>query len=177
MPNPVRMVYEATIKDVVSAYTKRIPLLYQNLSQTPSEEEIGNLLGRYEEVWNDYHQDILTAIGQDISFYLNYYGVMPRGSIDEFKAIYFTGMVLSRFMHREGHSDLRHLIDHTTIYLLDFRLHHKLGATRPTMTAALRKIVEENDTEEHLGKHGMYLLYKCIFNALRATSTDPVEAL
>jgi len=164
MPNPIEMVYKRTITDVVRTFIKSFPEHIQRSRPGISHKDAQKLILDYEGLWESYHAEILTAISRDISYYINYYGIFPQGSIDEFKAVYFTGRVISRFLDRDGFSDIREINDYITIDLLDFRLEKEASGSRPIMTKALRKIASENEFEHKLGIHGMYLIYKSSCN-------------
>jgi len=160
MPHPIEMVYKNTIKDVVCTFIKSLPEHIQRSRPTISHDEAEKLILDYEGLWNTCYAEIITAISREISYYINYYGISPQGSIDEFKAVYFTGRVVSRFLDRDGLSDIREINDYVTIALLDYKLEKDASHSRPIMTKALRKIASENEFEKKLGRHGMYLIYK-----------------
>ena len=166
MPHPLEVIYKQTIIKTLKNFIERVPYHYERYTPNALTDDCEYLLDQYSEALSSSIDQILIAIARDISAYLNYYNIVPKGSIDEFKAIYFTGRVLSRFLQREGYSELRRITDHTTIELLDFCLAHQIGSKRTNMSKALHKIVETNEIEAHLGKNGMYLLYKCTCNAM-----------
>jgi hypothetical protein len=47
---------------------------------------------------------------------------------------------------------------------LDFRLSSR-NARRVELSNRIRSVINNNALDEHLGKYGWYLIYKCLFNA------------
>lgn len=159
------MVYQNTIKTVVESFINSLPSHIVHGRMQYDQDQIVRFVDAYKSLWLKWQDEILIAISHDISYYLNYYGIRPQGGIDQFKAIYFTGRVISRFLDRDGLSDLRKINDFVTIALLDYNFFLQVGRRRPVMTVALRKIAEQNAITDKLGDHGMYLIYKSMCNA------------
>jgi hypothetical protein len=164
MAHPVEMVYKNTINDVVKCFIASLPSHIAFSMKDANESNIKQHVDDYRDLWKNYDNKLLAAISQEITHYLHYYEVFPKGSIDEFKAVYFTGRVVSRFLDAEGLSELRELNDYVTIAMLDYKLSKHAGVSRPLMRKSLRKIAKENEFESKLGVHGMYLIYKSTCN-------------
>lgn len=166
MSHPIAMVYKNTICDVVDSFILSIPSHVAFSNNSATTQQIQQHVDDYKRLWSNYEQQLLNAISHDITHYLHYYEVFPKGSIDEFKAVYFTGRVVSRFLDAEGLSTLREINDYITIAMLDYKLKKRGGITRPLLRKSLRKIAKENQFESKLGAHGMYLLYKTTCNVV-----------
>lgn len=164
MPHPIQMIYAPHIRDVIEAYAGAIAAMLVDSGKT--DEQIALHQQEFLDCWRGNRDNILTAISSEINYYLNYYRIQAKGSIDEFKTVYFTGVVVSRFLDRDGLTELRKYNDYAMIYLLDWRAHRTIGKQRKVLTNAMRKIASENAIEEKLGKHGLYLIYKCMCNAV-----------
>ncbi|MFA7351676.1 MAG: hypothetical protein WC009_13025 [Methylotenera sp.] len=105
----------------------------------------------------------LAAVG--IVEYCNFYKVTPdKGVHDEFKGIYFTGIAVSKYLVQLGLVDINKLHLKAMLALLDFRLSSR-GARRVELSDRVRSVINNNALDEHLGKYGWYLIYKCLFNA------------
>jgi len=171
MSHPIQQIYTNTIQEVVRAFIQGLP---EHINRSGyGVDSIEKFLKDYKTIWLDYDSEILTAISHEISSYLNYYNVNPKGNVDELKTVYFTGMVVSRFLDRSGFPEMRKMNDFVTIALLDFRLKKGTGKSRTIMTKALRKVADQNEIREKLGQHGIYLMYRCVCNALTEESGVP----
>lgn len=105
----------------------------------------------------------LAAVG--IVEYCNFYKVTPdKGVHDEFKGIYFTGIAISKYLVQVGLVDINKLHLKAMLGLLDFRLSSR-NARRVELSNRIRSVINNNALDEHLGKYGWYLIYKCLFNA------------
>jgi len=167
MSHPIRCIYTETIKDVVRCFVTSLPYHIQRSNPTLTNDQIMKHVQDYVYLWESQYNEMLQAIANDISYYLNYYNVFAKGSIDEFKAIYFTGRVISKFLNSSGLNNLREFNDYVTIALLDFRLRSATKKDRKVLSKSMRSIAKQNQIDSILGAHGMYMTYKVTFNIAR----------
>ncbi|MGH1372951.1 MAG: hypothetical protein ACRBBW_13005 [Cellvibrionaceae bacterium] len=168
MSAPVEQIYRATLKSTVDDFITRIPLACHDYSDITDPTAVKALVELLEQYWKTHQTNIIRATGQKITTYLSTYDVLPRGSIDEFKAIYFVGSTLSSFLEREKIPRLRSLVEHIMIDLLDYRLFMRHGKIRQPLSKRLHKMAESGTLSDELGPLGMYLLYKCLFNEMES---------
>lgn len=99
------------------------------------------------------------------AYYLNFYNVFPAdGEYDEFKNIYFIGVVIARELFKNGYADLGKVQLYAIVKLLDYRL-STVGASRPQLTHRVVSAIKNGSVENDFGRFGLYLIYKCLFNA------------
>jgi len=164
MANPYVCIYTNTIKDVVKCFAESLPFHIKLSSRDLTEDQIKKHVDEYASLWESQCNEMLQAIANDISYYLNYYSVFAKGSIDEFKAVYFTGRVISRFLNSRGLNELREFNDYVTIALLDHKMKLATKKHRTVLTKSMRQIARQNQVEDILGNHGMYMTYKVSCN-------------
>lgn len=144
---------------------------YLALNDGMDETTVAALIEQYTKGINGHREHIFEHIARDIVAYINFYNVAPKeGIYDEFKGIYFTGMVVSKYLVGLGLVDLNKLHLRAVLRLLDYRLKEPYGANRPVLSERIRSIIDNNVIESHLGKYGWYLIYKCLYNAANPNS-------
>jgi len=137
--HPIEGLYKSTINDIVKRFFEFLPQ-YLNKDNDLDDKAINSYVDDYERLWTTRSDEMMACIARDISHYLNYYNVYAKGSIDEFKAVYFTGRVISRFLNKDGLNHLREVNDYLTIALMDYRLYLSIGCHRDVLTKSMREI-------------------------------------
>ncbi len=171
MPAPIEQIYRTTLKNTVDDLITRIPLACADYTDISDDDTVSALVISLEQYWRNNQVEIIRATGQKITTYLSTYDVLPRGSIDEFKAIYFVGSTLASFLKRDKIPRLRSLIEHIMIDLLDYRLYNRHKKIRQPLSKRLHKMADAGTLSEELGPLGMYLLYKCLFNEMESSNS------
>ncbi|MDD5395492.1 MAG: hypothetical protein PHE17_20910 [Thiothrix sp.] len=165
MPHPLVMVNGSDWTKILK-YLKET-IVFLALHDGISDEAVEILIGNYVKAIEGSKDDIFiqTAIG--ITQYLNFYNVIPAQGIgDEFKGIYFTGIAVSEHLNNLGYADLNKLHLRAVLRLLDFRLEEPHKISRKALTDRIRSVIDNNAVNEHLGKYGWYLIYKCLYNSV-----------
>ena len=107
-----------------------------------------------------------------VSEYLHTYGVQPSTSICEYKQVYFTGRAIEKALLQPANrpeGEWCETLDAKDIakihmYTLVGLLHHLVeqeNLARPEMSRALIELIDKDVYNQHLGKFGGYLLFKC----------------
>lgn len=101
-----------------------------------------------------------------VNRYVNLYNVAPTdGVLDELKSIYFLGMTIAELLEEVGLEDLARVQVKAVVCLLDIRLYEPYRAARPQLTARVTKAVDDGNLRQHFGEFGLYITYKCLYNA------------
>ena len=136
-----------------------------SLKQGNSEEQTEEFTKKYHETIEEKKPILFEVAALGIVNYCNFYKITPdKGVHDEFKGIYFAGVAISKYLVDLGLVDINKLHLKAMLALLDFRL-SKRNACRKDLSERVRTIINNNGLDEHLGKYGWYLLYKCLYNA------------
>ncbi|MDI9331777.1 MAG: hypothetical protein QM527_10815 [Alphaproteobacteria bacterium] len=131
---------------------------------------------QYHDLITAHQRGIFEKTAFDISQYTSDYRVQVReGIADEFKAIYFLGMNIAKCLIENQKLKKQH--HGAVLDLLDYRLAEPHKANRPKLTARILSMIDKDHIEQNLGKHGWYLLYKCLFNAAQDHQTGSKEVL
>lgn len=130
-----------------------------------SDDQTRVIVKNYHDAIEDKKMILFEVAASGIVEYCNFYKITPdKGVHDEFKGIYFTGIAISQYLVKLGLADINKLHLKAMLALLDFRLSSR-NACRRDLSDRLRSIINNNALDEHLGKYGWYLIYKCLFNA------------
>ncbi|CAC9485509.1 hypothetical protein [uncultured Gammaproteobacteria bacterium] len=166
MSRSVEIIYKPYYRKFLSIFTKTLPKSYEKyteITQTACDDT------SYLEMERDfvkcvefYSEEIFIATSSKINTYLNDFLVMPKGSIDEFKIIFFLAQRLSFFLKRDGLETASKIVLSTMIGLLDERL-KTVNAKRPVLTKQTIKMIHSNTLFEKTGEVGLYLTYKCLY--------------
>jgi hypothetical protein len=166
MPHPVEIIYKPYYRKILPVLTKTLPKAYEKyteITKTACDD------ASYLEMEQDfvkcvkfYSEEIFIATSFKINTYLNDFSVMPKGSIDEFKIIFFLAQTLSTRLKRDGLETAAKIVLSTMIGLLDERL-ITVNAKRPVLTKQTIKMIHSNTLFEKTGKVGLYLTYKCLY--------------
>lgn len=129
-------------------------------------EKARTLASQYFKTITDNKEEILDLTLVGMREYLNFYQVYPQeGEHDEFKGIFYTGMAISKILVKLGLLDLNKLHLKAVLLLMDHRLESPLNARRNALSERISSMINNNVLDDHLGKYGWYLIYKCLFNA------------
>lgn len=135
-------------------------------NQGMSLQEIASDMAIFKQHVDDRLQFLFEKAAFEISTYVYFYKVRPTdGIFDEYKGIYFTGTVLAEYFSSNGLVDLGKNILIATLMLLDVKLDH-INARREVLTTRLLDTIRHGKVDEHLGKYGLYLIYKCSSNSV-----------
>lgn len=169
MPHPLVIVHGLDWKRILEHFKNTIAFLA--LHDSLSEADVDKLIEQYVSEIESNRDNIFLFTAHGIVQYLNFYNVFPtQGAHDEFKGIYFTGMAVSDHLNRLGLVDLNKLHLRAVLRLLDFRLEEPFKVRRPVLTERVRSVIDNNALDQHLGKYGWYLIYKCLYNAANEKS-------
>ena len=136
-----------------------------SLKSGNTPEETRKIVDSYHQVIEGKKEVLFEMAAAGIVEYCNFYKITPdKGVHDEFKGIYFTGIAISKYLVLLGLADINKLHLKAMLALLDFRLSSR-SACRKDLSDRVRIIINNNGLDEHLGKYGWYLIYKCLFNA------------
>lgn len=172
MPNPVEMVLKKTFGSVCKSFISAFPNSYENFKlksgNSGSNSAYQAAFDAYSSLIEKNSDKIYRAAAFDISEYLYLYKVQPNQTIDEYKAVYFLGRVIERFLIRDATLELAQIHSYSMIHLLDFRL-ISLGVKRPLLTKAMLTLIDQREFnnkkfDEQMGVVGCYLVYKCLGN-------------
>lgn len=168
MAHPLIQVNKSSWLDILNVMKDTLPFVISRLETNHyTASSIDNFVKEYVEIINLKLDDILNGCTGEITRYINSYQVEPRDTLDEFKGIYFLGVAISAQLERSGHKELKKLHQFTVLHLLNSRLSIPYDALRPQLARRIGWAISNGDIENHLGKYGWYLLYKCLYNAAR----------
>lgn len=169
MSHPLVTIHGRDWTAILGFYKQTIAFLA--LHDNVSEEAVEILIQNYVKAIEDNRDAIFLSTARGILQYLNFYDVVPtQGVHDEFKGIYFSGMAVSEHLSHLGYADLNKLHLRAMLRLLDFRLQEPHNVRRPDLSKRIRTVIDNNAVDEHLGKYGWYLVYKCLYNSVNEKS-------
>ena len=169
MSHPLVIINGKKWRFFLETLQETVCLLAQSDGKTKEEVEL--IAEEYANLVNGELDSIFYAAAVKIMEYLNFYKVHPtQGVYDEFKGIYFTGIAVSERLAQSGLLDLDKLHQRAMLRLLDIRLEHPHKALRKDLSDRVRTVITHGKVVEHFGKHGWYLIYKCLYNAANEKS-------
>lgn len=169
MSHPLITIHGNSWIRMLTDFSETISLLA--LGDGKPEVDVELLVSQYHQAVESNRDHIFLGTAHGITQYLNLYAVLPKeGAYDEFKNIYFTGLAASACLKRDGLVELNKYQLRAILRLLDYRLESPYKIRRPDLTKRIKSIITENLVDEHLGKYGWYLIYKCLFNSANDNS-------
>ena len=162
MPHPITVIYKPHYKRILAVFIKTIPYIYQDHKIGNTGEELRQIQSDFESCVTFNAEDIYTATSHQINTYINDFQVTPKGSIDEFKIIFFLAKTLTKFLERDGLHSIAKINLLTMLWLLDFRL-STYKAMRPILTKQVIRMIKNGILFEKTGEVGLYLTYKCLY--------------
>lgn len=144
-----------------------------------TDDQIKQQLSIYvKELGGNREHAILEIVALEMAAYCSFYKVKPTDGIyDEFKGIYFIGMCVAKTLDSLGYPELNKLALKSMLGMLNHRLNIPYNADRDALTTRVLKIIDEDKLDEHFGRFGLYLIFKCLFNAAKeyALSLNPCD--
>ncbi|SMN11113.1 hypothetical protein SPBRAN_1353 [uncultured Candidatus Thioglobus sp.] len=166
MSRPVEIIYKPYYRKILPVFTQALPKAYEKYTEITKtacdDTSYLEMEQDFEKCVMFYSEEIFIATSFKINTYLNDFSVMPKGSIDEFKIIFFLAQTLSIFLKRDGLETASKIVLSTMIGLLDERL-ITVNAKRPVLTKQTIKMIHSNTLFEKTGEVGLYLTYKCLY--------------
>lgn len=121
---------------------------------------------QYFETIKRHMQEVFINTALSMDKYLNSYQVYPKdGDYDEFKGIYFTGMVIAKHLEHVGLLELKKIHLKAVLGLMDFRLDNPLKCSRKLLTERIISMIDNDKIHDHMGMYGWYITYKCLYNS------------
>lgn len=157
--------FEITLRSFQASFAS---LIAQSKSANGNSEELDGAgsIEIYTRFLNDPF--VIVNAWQAIEKYINFYRVEPADGIyDEFKLIYFLAKSITTKLDASGLSDTSKIHQRATLMLLDHRLQCPYAARRSQLSRRIVYAINNNKVNEHFGEYGLYLTYKCLFNAAK----------
>lgn len=170
MPHPIQIIYEPYYRKFITIFTENLPYVYYDYKVGDNEDELHQIQLDFKECIKLHTDGIYIATSDKINTYLNDFSVMPRGTIDEFKIIFFLAKTLAKRLEKDGLHNVAKITLLIMIYLLDYRL-NDVKAHRPKLTKQSVKMINNNILLDKTGEVGLYLTYKCLYNYAQDKST------
>lgn len=162
MPHPITVIYKPHYRRVLATFIQTVPYVYYDYNFGKDEAELGQIQSDLERCIIFNSDNIYTATSEKINTYLNDFSVMPKGSIDEFKIIFFLARTLTDFLERDGLHVIAKVNLLVMLWLLDYRL-GTVNAVRPVLTKQTIKMIHNSTLFKKTGEVGLYLTYKCLY--------------
>lgn len=160
--------HKQRILEIIGVYIEDFPASYViKLGDNATNEQLESMSTDLHIVLKNNSDNIMLGIGGEIHRYIDYYSVDADKGPDQYKLVYFSGMALARFLEREGHTLCAKVILRSMIEMLDYCLKDLTsGRGRPELKERLNRLIDNGMNDECLGKHGIYVAYKCASNIL-----------
>lgn len=175
MSDPITTIYKPHYKRILKVFINALPYAYKGYTQITSiqhdEPTLKNIQTNFERCVGFYSEEVFIATSDKINTYLNNFSVMPKGSIDEFKIIFFLAQTLSAFLERDGLKTASKIILSTMIGILDKKL-ISVNAKRPKLTEQTINLIRDGILFEKTGEVGLYLTYKCLYKHAEENQTN-----
>jgi hypothetical protein len=176
MSDPITTIYKPHYKRVLGVFVNTLPYAYKgyvNITNTQhNAETLQNIQTDFEHCIGFYSEEIFISTSDKINTYLNDFSVMPKGSIDEFKIIFFLAKTLSKFLERDGLKTASKVVLSAMIGILDEKL-TLVHAKRPKLTEQIIKLVRDDILFKKTGEVGLYLTYKCLYRHAEENRKNP----
>ncbi len=158
MSHPLIQILKTHFRALASVYVESFADATWKYGEDDAHE---HRITQYTSVITDNFPDIFRMAAGDMAVYLNSYDIHINQSADEFKLIYFLGRAIERYLKGKGLLAVAQIHMYLMIGLLDDRLRTR-GYDKPPLSRAMGKLIRLNEFDSELGKHGCYLLYKCV---------------
>jgi hypothetical protein len=166
MSDPITTIYKFHYKRVLAVFVNTLPYAYIGYTEItniqPNSDALKDIQTDIEKCIEFYSEKIFIATSDKINTYLNDFSVTPKGSIDEFKIIFFLAKTLSVFLERDGLKTASKIVLSVMIGLLDEKL-TTVNAKRPKLTEQAINLVRDDILFKKTGEVGLYLTYKCLY--------------
>ncbi|WP_369176988.1 hypothetical protein [Candidatus Thiodubiliella endoseptemdiera] len=166
MSDPITTIYKPHYQRFLKVFTNTLPHAYKGYTQITGIQHDSVALDKvqtdFERCINFSSEEIFIATSDKINTYLNDFSVVPKGSIDEFKIIFFLAKTLSSFLERGGLTTASRIILSVMIGILDVKL-TLVNAKRPKLTEQTINLIRDGILFEKTGEVGLYLTYKCLY--------------
>ncbi|SFV87339.1 hypothetical protein MNB_SUP05-SYMBIONT-4-688 [hydrothermal vent metagenome] len=166
MSDPITTIYKPHYKKILGVFVNTLPHAYKGYTQITgiqhSPVTLHGVQADFESCISFYPEEIFIATSYKINTYLNDFSVMPNGSIDEFKIIFFLAKTISSFLERDGLTTASRIVLSSMIGILDTRL-ASVNAKRPKLTEQTINLIRDGILFEKTGEVGLYLTYKCLY--------------
>jgi hypothetical protein len=166
MPDPITTIYKPHYQRVLKVFIHTLPYAYKGYTDITATQHNPNTLHNiqtdFESCIKFYSEEIFIATSDKINTYLNDFSVTPKGSIDEFKIIFFLAKTLSVFLERDGLKTASKIVLSVMIGLLDEKL-TTVNAKRPKLTEQTVNLIRDDILFKKTGEVGLYLTYKCLY--------------
>ena len=159
MNKPYQVVLSESFKEL-------IPVFIASFGQAAidfgldNEQRYTDLLGYYENVIENYTEEIITNSINFTSQYMTQFKIQAIDTIDEYKLVYFLGIGISTVLDKFEFHTTAKINLFSMVCMLDYRL-ETLDAFRPKMSGAIQDQIRRGKFYDKFGNSGCYLLYKC----------------
>ncbi len=168
MPHPITIIYKSNYKKFLKIFIERLPYSYIKYTKVTNivhnEKSLRQIQEDFEFCVSNNSEKIFIVTSNKINTYLHDFSVFPKGSIDEFKTIFFLAQTIAEFLARDGLNTVAKINLSTMVWLLDFRLKYKFNANRPILAKESIKMIQNDTLFKKTGEVGLYLTYKCLYN-------------
>lgn len=175
MSDPITTIYKPHYKRILKVFVNTLPYAYNGYIKItgtqPDSATLKSIQTDFESCISFYSEEIFITTSDKINTYLNDFSVMPKGSIDEFKIIFFLAKTLSSFLERDGLKTASRVILSTMIGILDKKL-TLVNAKRPKLTEQTINLIRDGILFEKTGEVGLYLTYKCLYRHAEENQTN-----
>jgi hypothetical protein len=166
MSDPITTIYKSHYKRVLTVFVSTLPYAYKGYTEItntqPNSVTLKDIQTDIEKCIEFDSEKIFIATSDKINTYLNDFSVTPKGSIDEFKIIFFLAKTLSVFLERDGLKTASKIVLSVMIGLLDEKL-TTVNAKRPKLTEQTVNLIRDDILFKKTGEVGLYLTYKCLY--------------
>ncbi len=176
MSDPITTIYKPHYKRILKVFVNTLPYAYQGYTEITGIQHnpttLQSIQTDFESCIGFYSEEIFIATSFEINTYLNDFSVTPKGSIDEFKIIFFLAKTLSVFLERDGLKTASRVVLSTMIGILDKKL-TLVHAKRPKLTEQTINLIQDGTLFEKTGEVGLYLTYKCLYRHAEENQNNP----
>jgi hypothetical protein len=166
MSDPITTIYKSHYKRVLVIFINSLPHAYKGYTKITNiqsnSDELKNIQTDIEKCVISFSEEIFIATSDRINTYLKDFSVTPKGTIDEFKIIFFLAKTLSVFLERDGLKTASKIVLSVMIGLLDKKL-VSVDAKRFKLTERMINLIRDGVLSEKTGEVGLYLTYKCLY--------------
>lgn len=164
---------EKPMLEAFAAYAYYMPKLY--VYYYGKEGEDNSHLEMTDEMWRHFEglvaqnsAKIIHGAYDSILEYINFYDVKMT-EVDEFKYLYFIGREIAKLLNGKGKPEIAKVVLYGAVLHLEQCYNDATGQAngRKKLRDRLKTVIEQDKVDLHLGKYGMYLLYKCGSNMIK----------
>ncbi|CAC9968006.1 hypothetical protein [uncultured Gammaproteobacteria bacterium] len=164
--------YNQDYNIILKAIIERLPIAYckwsliNNIDASNYTAILDSTLKGFNKYTLEHSEYIYAETKEKITDYINTFEVAPKGSIDEFKLIFFLSTTLAENLESKGLKVVAEVVLTAMIWLLDARL-ESVKIRRNTLTEQIIKMIHRNSVAKETGEVGLYLIYKCLYNSAK----------